>query len=216
MKRCYLVRHAQTIWNHENRLQGHTDQPLSPLGERQAVCLGEAFASRHLLGVFTSALGRSRRTAEAIVQGNGHGVTPVVHDALAEMHLGAWEGLTPEEIDAQFDGAYRDWRRAPSTVVIPSAEPVAAFRRRVRGVFAELAGRVDEGEYVVVTHGGVIASFLADLLGAEYDTLLRRLRLDNAGITAIDATGPRPHVLWVNATTHLERLAAEPLPGTWY
>ena len=132
MKRCYLVRHAQTPWNGENRIQGHSDLPLSPLGERQAKQLGERFASHHLQGIFTSALQRSVQTARAIASGNGHGVSPLVERELAEMHLGAWEGLTPAEVDRRFQNAYQQWRDRPSSVAIPEAEPLEAFRQRVR------------------------------------------------------------------------------------
>ena len=213
MKRCYLVRHAQTDWNSQNRLQGHSDLPLSLVGHEQAKRLGAWFASRHLAGVFTSALRRSRQTAQTIASGNGHGVQPIIEPALAEMHLGRWEGLTPEEIDARFEGAYQQWRLRPSSVVIPGAEPLEAFRERVRRALGGIVAGLDSGEAVIVSHGGVIAAILADLLGADYDALLRRLRLDNAGVTAIEFGTAPPHVLWVNSTLHLESAAA---PDNWF
>lgn len=233
MPRCYLVRHAQTPWNVDNRVQGHSDVPLSPEGEAQAKRLGALFASRHLRGLFTSALQRSRQTAQAIASGNGHRLEPVVMQGLAEIHLGMWEGLTPTEINAQFPGAYQQWTTHPSTVTIPGAEPLDAFRRRVRQAMARVAATFQDGEYVVVSHGGVIASFLADVLDADYDATLRRLRLDNGGITAVEfdpsTRPPRagslgvvpsersesrdeahpPSVLWINATAHL----VEPVSG---
>lgn len=215
MRRCYFVRHGQTLWNGENRLQGHTDQPLSPLGHAQAQRLGEFFASAHVQGIFTSGLQRSLQTAHAIASGNGHGVSPQVEQDLAEMHLGAWEGLTPEEIDARFHGAYQQWRTQPSGVRIPDAESVSVFRARVRGVVEKIRSTIGDGEHVVVSHGGVIAAMLADLLGADYDQLLRRLRLDNAGITALEFGAATPHVLWINFTGHLQTPRA-PLPGGWY
>ncbi len=215
MKRCYLVRHAQTVWNDENRIQGHSDVPLSPLGVKQAERLGVCFASRHVKGLFTSALQRSQRTAQAIADGNGHGVSPVVERDLAEIHLGDWEGLTPDEVDARFQRAYQQWRARPSSVVIPGGEPLEAFRGRVRRAVERVMAGVGEGEYVIVTHGGVIAALLADLLGADYDRVLRRVRLDNAGITALDFITEIPHVVWINSTTHLEAL--EPSTGvTWF
>ena len=208
MKRCYFVRHAQTVWNQENRLQGHTDLPLSALGEQQAQRLGACFASRHLAGIVTSALQRSQQTARMIASGNGHGVTPIIKPDLAEMRLGDWEGLTPEEIDARFDRAYQRWKAQPSSVVIPNAEPVSVFRARVRAGLASVLAESGEGEHVIVSHGGVIAAILADVLGADYDALLRRLRLDNAGITALEFGTAWPHVLWINSTAHLD-VAAE-------
>ena len=202
--RCYLIRHAHTLWNGENRLQGRSDVPLSPLGERQAECVGVRFASHRLQGLFTSDRQRSVQTAHRIISGNGHRLSPVVEPELAEIHLGAWEGLIPEEIDARFQNAYQQWREHPSSVVIPDGEPLSVFRERVRRALSRILSGVVEGEVAVVTHGGVIAAFLADTLGADYDRLLRRLRLDNAGITAIEFEAGVPHVLWINSTTHLE------------
>ena len=215
MTRCYLVRHAQTAWNGENRIQGHSDTPLSSVGRQQAERLGARFASHHVRGIFTSALQRSRQTAAAIAAGNGHGVSPVVEPDLAEIHLGAWEGLTPEEVDARFPHAYRQWQRRPSSVVIPDGEPLAVFRARARNTLAKILAGVGDGEYVVVSHGGVIAAWLADALGADYDLVIRQLRLDNAGVTALEFGAGPPHVLWVNSTTHLDPLSVASAGAGW-
>ena len=212
-KRCYLVRHAQTTWNSQNRLQGHSDQPLSPLGEQQAQCVASFFAGRPIKGLYTSHLMRSRQTAQAIALKKSNGIHPVIDQELAEMYLGDWEGLTPEEIDAKFAGAYRQWRTQPSSVVIPGAESPSDFRARVTRVFERLIDSFDEGEYIVVSHGGVIAAVLADLWGADYDSVLRRLRLDNAGVTALEFGSGHPHALWVNTTAHLETSS---IAATWF
>lgn len=213
IKRCYLVRHGQTEWNSQNRLQGHSDLPLNPLGQQQAKCVAAFFDSRPIKGLYTSHLMRSRQTAQAIASKIANGIQTVVDAELAEMHLGEWEGLTPDEIDAKFAGAYRQWRTRPSSVVIPGAESPAAFRARVARAFERAAGAFDEGEYVIVSHGGVIAALLAALWDAEYDSVLRRLRLDNAGVTAIELGSGHPHALWVNTTAHLE---ASAVPATWF
>ena len=212
--RCYLIRHGQTLWNGQNRIQGQSDQPLSPLGQEQAKRLGVRFAGHHLDGIFTSALQRSRQTAEAIISGNGHEVRPVIDAEWGEMHLGDWEGLTPQEVDHRFANAYQQWRLKPSSVVIPGAEPVDAFRQRVRRAMERLVANRSEGEYAVVSHGGVIASILADFLGADYDQVIRRVRLDNAGVTALEFGSGSPHVVWINSTIHLEALGSAGV--TWF
>ena len=219
MKRYYLVRHGQTAWNSDNRIQGHSDLPLSPAGEAQAKRLGALFAARHLSGIFTSHLKRSHQTAVHIAAGNGHGVRPVIERDLAEMHLGEWEGLTPEEVDARFAGAYQQWRTRPSAVRIPGAEPIEQFQRRVLQAMEKIVAGSGDGEYVIVSHGGVIAALLAEVLGADYDALLRRLRLDNAGVTALECGSAVRHVLWINATAHLDgdRQVFPPLQsGGWF
>jgi broad specificity phosphatase PhoE len=189
--------------------------PLSPLGEQQAKCLAACFNPRKVAGLYTSSLRRSRQTAQAIAESNGHALAPVVDAELAEMHLGEWEGLTPDEVDARFNRAYQQWRGKPSSVLIPGAEPLDAFRIRVRRALDRIVAAMPQGESVVVSHGGVIAAVLADLLGADYDSVIRRLRLDNAGITAVEFDAPLPHVLWINSTIHLEPLA-EPHRGGWF
>jgi broad specificity phosphatase PhoE len=217
MRRCYLVRHGQTAWNRDNRIQGRSDVPLSPLGEQQANSLGAFFASRHLKAIFTSTLLRSQQTARAIALGNGHGVSPIIEHDLSEIHLGAWEGLTPDEVDARYQGAYQEWRIRPSAVRIPEAESVDQFQERVRRALMRIVAQFEDGECVIVSHGGVIAAVLAQTLGADFDFLLRRLRLDNAGISALEFGGGPPHVLWINATSHLqEDLVHPPLGTMWF
>jgi broad specificity phosphatase PhoE len=98
-------------------------------------------------------------------------------------------------------------------VQIPEAEPLECFRARVCETVKRLIAAPEDGagraapapaeELVIVSHGGVIAALLADWLGAGYDHLLRRLALDNAGISAVDCHVNPPCVLWVNATEHL-------------
>ncbi len=204
--RCYLVRHAQTAWNGENRLQGTSDIALSALGQEQAKRLSVYFGVVHADGhpiaaLYTSHLKRSRETADWIARQTG--VTPIVEPALAEMGLGDWEGLTPEEIDGRFDGAYERWRQEPGRVVIPQAEPLRVFRGRVRDAFERILAAQREGSVVIVSHGGVLASFLADCLDADYERVLRKLVLENAGVSAVDAYTRPPHILWVNHTAHL-------------
>jgi probable phosphoglycerate mutase len=221
-KVVHLIRHAQTAWNEENRLQGDTDLPLSPLGLAQAGRLGELFASRQLQGIFSSPLQRSRQTADAIATGNVRRLAPVIERELAEIRLGAWEGLTPHEIDARYQGAYQRWRARPSSVCIPDGELLDQFRDRARRAFGRILAGLGDGEYVVVSHGGIIAAFLADLLAAEYGVLLTQLRLDNAGITTLgfapmsDGHGgqarlwgavDQPHIVTINVTHHLASLA---------
>jgi len=216
--RCFLVRHAQTVWNGENRLQGHSDLALSAAGHAQAVRVGEYVRLLHetdtpIRALYVSHLMRSVQTARAIA--GVIGLTPTVEPAFAEISLGVWEGLTPEEIDARFAGAYERWRTTPSQVVIPGAESLEQFRARVREAFARiLAAHRHDGAVVVVTHGGVIASLLADCLDVDYDRLLRRLTLDNAGVSAVDGRTQPPHVLWINGTNHLSPRGVEPAPAT--
>ena len=202
--RCYLIRHAQTIWNRDNRFQGHLDAPLSPLGLQQVERLARHFSGRTVHALFTSHLGRSRETAAAIARVTR--AEPIENPGLAEINLGEWEGLTPEEIDRRYAGGYQAWCRQPSRVSIPGSEPLERFRARARATFEEIVSRAQVPELVIVCHGGVISSLLADWLGADYDQTLRQLLLSNVGISAVEWHPQRTTILWINDTAHLAGL----------
>src|SRR5919109_2812903 len=104
MIRLLLVRHGESTWNAQSRWQGQADPPLSPFGERQAedatVRLAE---SASITAVWTSDLVRARRTGELIAKRLG---LDAVHDEprLRERDVGAWSGLTRDEIEARWPG----------------------------------------------------------------------------------------------------------------
>lgn len=100
-----LVRHGETYWNREKRIQGHTESDLTPLGERQAVAMAAAVADlvRATGGdgwrLVASPIGRARRTAAAVAQATG---LPIEIDArLAEIRMGAWEGRLRVDVAAE-------------------------------------------------------------------------------------------------------------------
>ena len=98
MTTLLLVRHGETDWNAEGRLQGHTDTLLNDYGRRQAAALGEDLAGDGIDVVYSSDLARARETAE-IVAGR-LGLPVVLEPGLREKNWGSWEGLTPMERDA--------------------------------------------------------------------------------------------------------------------
>ncbi|MDD5449922.1 MAG: histidine phosphatase family protein, partial [Candidatus Omnitrophica bacterium] len=99
-----------------------------------------------------------------------------------EIGLGEWENKTPDEINGLYDSKFKRWLRfGPSKIDIPGSEPVAHFRKRVDRQFAEIIKEnIEKDNIVVVTHGGVISSFLAGLIDADFDKIILRLNLPNA------------------------------------
>jgi len=182
---------------------------LEPQGLDQARRLGEYFTGRSLGSIYSSPLQRSLQTAQVIAHRTGSGME--IESGLSEIGFGVWEGLTVQEVKARFDQMYRQWCEKPSQVVIPEGEPWDRFRERVRRSFREITKRhQEEGfkELVVVSHGGVISSLLADWLGADSDRLLRRIVLDNAGISTIEHSVDSAFILGMNSRAHLDGLGA--------
>jgi len=155
-RKIFLVRHGETMWNRERRLQGHKDAPLTRAGIEQAVRIGRALR-RHAgdmddYSLIVSPLGRCRQTAALICEELGYDYRCCLFDErIKEVSWGAWEGLTRDEIEVRFPGEWDarrglQWEYAP-----PDGESYAALSRRAA---AWLASLPENGTAIAVTHGG--------------------------------------------------------------
>ncbi len=144
-----LVRHGETDWNRERRIQGSTDIPLNETGREQARATGALLASRRWTALVASPLGRAAETARLIGEHVGLG-EPELEPRLAERDYGQAEGLTGPEIDAMF----------PDGADVPGREPREAVAERAVAALHDLAARHPGEAVIVVAHGGVIRSVL--------------------------------------------------------
>ena len=136
MTALLLVRHGETDWNADGRLQGQTDRPLSDFGRRQAQRLADELADEELEAIYASDLSRARQTAEIL--GGRLGLAIVLDPDLREKDWGTWEGLTAIERDrVEFVG-----------------ESTEAHQERILRALSRIAERHPGGRVLVVTHGG--------------------------------------------------------------
>ncbi|NLI88809.1 MAG: histidine phosphatase family protein, partial [Epulopiscium sp.] len=94
--RLYIVRHGQTKWNKEKRMQGWADSKLTELGRKQAKLLGESLENIEFNQVVSSPLGRTRETSKLVI--GDRPVELIINDNFKEMGFGSWEGQDPEEL----------------------------------------------------------------------------------------------------------------------
>jgi broad specificity phosphatase PhoE len=154
-----LARHGETDWNRENRFQGHADPPLNALGRRQSAELAEALAGEAIARVYTSPLRRA------------FAVEPL--EPLREIDVGAWSGLTRDEVAASFPDEYARWLgRAPHG--FENGETYKELAARVVPAIHELAERHPSETLLVVTHGGPSRVLQARAAGVEYAEARRR------------------------------------------
>jgi broad specificity phosphatase PhoE len=146
-----LVRHGETDWNLERRVQGHTDRPLNATGRAQAEALADELADERLDAVYSSDLARAYETARLVAA--RHGLPVVLVPELREKDFGTWEGLTDEEIRLRFPDA------APGRVW-GDAETYEAMSARVLGALQRIASEHPDGRVLVVAHGGPVRSVL--------------------------------------------------------
>ena len=142
-----LIRHGQSTWNSEHRIQGQLDPPLSAEGRRQAELLAGRLAGRRFAGFYSSDLKRAFETAEILAPAVGARPEPV--PALREIFLGEWEGLRTEEIAERFPEAWDRWVEEPDWDVVPGGEGAAHFDARVGGAIDDILERRGRGDHLV-------------------------------------------------------------------
>ncbi len=201
MTRIYFIRHAESKLNRENRISGQTDPGLTGEGREHAGLLGERLRENGIELIYVSDLKRAKETADII---NSFLGVEIVEDAeLAEIHLGEWEGKTPEEINRDHSNGYEKWREKPSAVHIPDAEPIEEFRKRVDAAFKSIAEKSRDKTIAVVSHGGVLVSIMASILKADFDSVLLNTSFGNAGVTLVEYDG-RFRMVYINDVTHIK------------
>jgi broad specificity phosphatase PhoE len=158
-----LVRHGETDWNRERRFQGRADQPLNEAGRNQARELAKLLHDEPVSALYTSPLRRASETAEILAGTFGLQAEPL--DALLEIDVGAWEGLTIEEVRATHrEQADEDWRSGWE-----DGETYGELSKRVVPALVEL-GTKHEGEQVLaVTHAGPLRAAIAASMRLSYD-----------------------------------------------
>jgi broad specificity phosphatase PhoE len=166
LRRLVLWRHGETDWNADRRMQGQLDAELSVLGMEQARLAAPLIARFRPQALLTSDLRRASNTAAILAEQTG--LTVQTDKRLRETHLGEWQGLTHEDVDARWPGGRASWRRNAEWAP-PGGETRVDVAGRALQVVRELDGRPGIEVAVLCAHGGLIASLVASLLGLPVD-----------------------------------------------
>lgn len=162
--RLILLRHGETEWNKEKRLQGHDDTPLTERGIAQAKAIVPMIAQLKPAKVVASDLGRARQTAEVV------GYPDAVLDPnLRELNMGAWTGLRKPDLIRDSADLYHAWRAG--TYAPEGGEMFGEFSARIGKALRYWATQSDDSVLAVV-HSGVVRAACHALLGLEPKHLL--------------------------------------------
>jgi probable phosphoglycerate mutase len=152
--RLIAVRHGETAWNVDTRIQGQIDIGLNATGLWQAQRASQALADEGIGVIYASDLSRAWQTAEEIARPHGLAVQP--EPRLRERAFGHLEGMSFAEIEATLPEDAKRWRERDPEFEPEGGESLLAFRDRITQVASELAAR-HPGELVtLVAHGGVM------------------------------------------------------------
>lgn len=201
MLRLYLVRHGETDWNAEGRMQGHSDIALNANGLAQARRLaGRLTEEGDFSALYSSPLLRASRTAEMI--GERLGLSVTLDARLIEHHIGQLEGLTLGDIKEKFPDIYKAWRGGGARQPLPGEEARADFQARLREFVEDVRTRHAEDQVIAVTHGGAMSMCLATLLNLDIE---RRFPfwIDNASLSIVEVGAHTTRVRLLNDTCHL-------------
>jgi broad specificity phosphatase PhoE len=159
--RIVIVRHGETDWNRDRRVQGHSDTPLNDSGRAQARALAAELGDVDV--VYASDLSRARETAGILAGGREVRVDP----RLRERSFGDWEGLTTTEIEERYPDGHRRWQ-AGEGFGDGTAEPYEAVRDRVASFLEDVLRDHPDETVLVVTHGGSARVVYALASGLDY------------------------------------------------
>lgn len=167
--RIIAIRHGETAWNADSRIQGQRDVGLNETGRWQARRVGAALAGEEITAVYSSDLGRAHETAQEISEATG---VPVVRkEGLRERAFGMFEGKTFDEIHEAWPEHAQNWRsRLPEWQPPEGGESLVELRARVQRTMEDLAARHRGEQIVVVAHGGVLDALYRIATGQEVNS----------------------------------------------
>ena len=207
-----LIRHGETAWNAERRLQGHIDIALNPEGRRQADALAAALAGEHFDAIVASDLQRALQTAQAVAGARG---LPVRQDpALRERCYGGFEGLLYAEIEQRFPVEFARWQARDIDALMPSgvrtAESFRQFYTRSVDAILGWAAAHPGQSIALVAHGGVLECAYRAAAGLPLETP-RTFAVLNASINRFTVDNGKLKLLSWGEVAHLAPRALDEL-----
>ena len=199
--RIIAIRHGETAWNVDTRLQGHLDIALNAKGLWQAGQAARALAEEPVAAIYTSDLLRAWHTANAIAQTTG--APQVASQNLRERCFGHFEGKTYAEIEAQWPEDALRWRKREPDWAPLGGESLLALRARIAATVAAFAASHVGGQIVLVAHGGVMDVLYRLATGQELQAP-RTWQLGNAAINRLLWTPEGLTLVGWGDTRHLE------------
>jgi probable phosphoglycerate mutase len=204
--RILAIRHGETAWNRDTRIQGHLDIPLNESGLAQASRLTEALQSEALDAVYCSDLARARQTAQGLAAGAG---LPLHEETgLRERSFGGFEGLTWQEIALRWPEQSLRWRQRDAEFGAEGGETLAAFYARCIATIERIAAAHPGQTVVIVAHGGVMDCLYRAATRLALDAP-RSWTLGNAAINRLLYSPEGFSLIGWNDDAHLQGLSLD-------
>lgn len=193
-QRIILIRHGQTEWNIDGRLNSSTDLNLSPQGRQDLTTIREVLSGVQIDRVISSPLLRAKETAQIVAPNLEIETDP----RLVEVDFGPFEGKNPQDFsDNPLAESFRLWRQEPEPIIPEGAEDFHDAARRGQDFLDSL--QPVEDTILVVSHGVFLRVLICGSILNCNPCFYRRLRIDNGRISVIQWEGKLPRLVQLNA-----------------
>ena len=207
--RLCIVRHGETAWNAEHRVQGQLDVPLNAIGQAQALAASKVLSKEKFDAIYSSDLSRARQTAQQTAKNLSLNI--IEEKDLRERHYGIFEKLTYAEVKVRFPEDYARFEARDPEYAFRTGEALKDFSARSIAVISKMANKHESESILVFTHGGVLDMLYRFIAGLPM-TAQRDFGIPNAGLNRIEIT---PFGWQIRAWADIAHLdgALDDLPG---
>lgn len=206
--RLLFVRHGESIWNEEERVQGQQDVPLSERGRNQSIALGKRLKGIEISACFSSPLKRAIETANLVLTTSGNIVPITTLPELVERNFGCWEGMKVDELKVLFAEDFNRWVKSHYISPPPNGESIEDLMARVERGLKKILAQSQNGTVLVVGHSGSIKAAICTLFRTPYQSFAK-LKIDNASLTIVEIQDSQIWLTLLNDTCHLHDTASE-------
>lgn len=205
MQKLILIRHGQTDWNTEGRVQG--GGKLNEVGMSQCHALATELQSYELSAVYSSPSQRAYETASIIATNLSQPIytTPLLKD----LDYGIWSGALLEHLINDDPELFERWQKSPESVTFPKGESLTDLRLRVSTVLKRVQTNHPSENIAIVTHESPIISMVAIALEIP-DSRHRSFHADNASLTVLELENKKYILSAFNKTSHLDEIVKLP------
>lgn len=205
--KLYVIRHGETVWNTEKKLQGWKDSELTENGMENALLLGDRLKGIDFESIYTSPSGRTKDTAKLI---SGDRVQNIIEDEnLREINLGDWEGQTHDAIKEKYPNDYDAFWNKPHLYKSNSGEDFYQLNERVKQFLERVKTEQISGNILIVTHTVFIKTLLAHCKGLSIDKLWGPPFIHDTSLSIIELNGNHFSIILEADISHRSKESAK-------
>ena len=193
-----LIRHGETLWNKEGRVQGTSDIELSDIGKKQAKLLALSLKDHTIEAIHVSPLKRALQTAKIINE--FHSLDIQIHQNLMEMDQGDFEGFSFKELMADKKEFLKRWITDPAAIKMPNGESLSELQNRAWRTMEEIISKSQNA--LIVSHNFTIAAILCRLRNISLSEF-RSACVDTASKTIVQIANEGATIDLLNDRSHL-------------